>query len=42
MEFVVNEAECEGANWIELAQERVQWQAVVNTVINPSGFIKGA
>jgi hypothetical protein len=23
----------DGANWIQLAQERVQWQAFVNTVI---------
>jgi hypothetical protein len=24
----------DGANWIELAQDRVQWGACVNTVIN--------
>jgi hypothetical protein len=24
----------DGANWIELAQDRVQWWACVNTVIN--------
>jgi hypothetical protein len=24
----------DGANWIQLAQDRVQWRAVVNTVIN--------
>jgi hypothetical protein len=24
----------EGVDWIQLAQERVQWQALVNTVIN--------
>jgi hypothetical protein len=23
-----------GANWIRLAQDRVQWQAFVNTVMN--------
>jgi hypothetical protein len=24
----------EGANWIQLAQDRVQWRACVNTVMN--------
>jgi hypothetical protein len=24
----------EGANWIRLAQDRVQWRAFVNTVMN--------
>jgi hypothetical protein len=24
----------DGANWIQLAQDRVQWQAFVNTVMN--------
>jgi hypothetical protein len=24
----------DGANWIELAQDRVQWRACVNTVMN--------
>jgi hypothetical protein len=24
----------DGANWIQLAQDRVQWQACVNTVMN--------
>jgi len=24
----------EGANWIQLAEDRVQWQAFVNTVMN--------
>jgi hypothetical protein len=25
----------DGANWIQLAQDRVQWWACMNTVINP-------
>jgi hypothetical protein len=25
----------DGANWIRLAQDRVQWRAFVNTVMNP-------
>jgi hypothetical protein len=24
----------DGANWIQLAQDRVQWRACVNTVLN--------
>jgi hypothetical protein len=24
----------DGANWIQLAQDRVQWRAFVNTVMN--------
>jgi hypothetical protein len=24
----------DGANWIQLAQDRIQWQAFVNTVMN--------
>jgi hypothetical protein len=28
------EIEVGGANWIQLAQDRVQWQAFVNMVIN--------
>jgi hypothetical protein len=30
----------DGANWIRLAQDRVQWRACVNTVIKPSGSIR--
>jgi hypothetical protein len=26
--------ECEGVDWMDLAQGRDQWRAVVNTVIN--------
>jgi hypothetical protein len=33
----------DGANWIRLAQERVQWRTFVNTVVNlPSVSIKKA
>jgi hypothetical protein len=27
----------DGANWIQLAQDRVQWWAFVNTVMNKAG-----
>jgi hypothetical protein len=30
----LREIEINGANWIRLAQERVQWRAFVNTVMN--------
>jgi hypothetical protein len=30
----------DGANWIQLAEDRVQWRACVNTIIEPSGSIR--
>jgi hypothetical protein len=30
----LREIEVDGANWIQLAQNRVQWRAFVNTVMN--------
>jgi hypothetical protein len=30
----LRETEIDGANWIELAEDRVQWRACVNTVMN--------
>jgi hypothetical protein len=30
----VREIEIDGANWIQLAQDRVQWRSYVNTVMN--------
>jgi hypothetical protein len=30
----LREIDIDGANWIQLAQDRVQWRAFVNTVIN--------
>jgi hypothetical protein len=34
----LREIEWDGRDWIELAQDRDQWRALVNTVIN--GFLK--
>jgi hypothetical protein len=30
----LRETGIEGANWIRLAQDRVQWRAFVNTIMN--------
>jgi hypothetical protein len=30
----LREIRIDGANWIQLVQEKVQWRAFVNTVIN--------
>jgi hypothetical protein len=34
------EAECKGMDWINMAQDRDRWRALVNAVMNPSGSIK--
>jgi len=33
-EYILQKWGCEDANWIHLAQNRDQWQALVNTVMN--------
>jgi len=30
----LKEIECEGVVWIQQAQDKVQWRAIVNTVMN--------
>jgi hypothetical protein len=34
VKMVLRDIEIDGANWIQLAQDRVQWLAFVNTVMN--------
>jgi hypothetical protein len=34
IKMVLREIGVDGANWIQLAQDRVQWRASVNTVMN--------
>jgi hypothetical protein len=37
----IREIRWEDVDWMHLAQDRDQWWAVVNTVMNISGSIKG-
>jgi hypothetical protein len=34
LSVVLGEIGCDGGRWIELAQDRVQWQALVLAVLN--------
>jgi hypothetical protein len=36
----VREIGCCGIDWIELVQDRDQWRALVNTVMNLGSFLK--
>jgi hypothetical protein len=43
IEMDLGEIGIDGANWIQLAQDKAQWRAFVNTVMNlPSGSVKKA
>jgi len=34
LKWIFKETRCEGVDWIKLAQDKVQWSAQVNMVIN--------
>jgi hypothetical protein len=34
LKMVLRETGIDGSNWIKLAQDRIQWRACVNTVMN--------
>jgi hypothetical protein len=34
LKWILGTVECEGVDWINLAQYKVQWRAAVNTVLN--------
>jgi hypothetical protein len=36
----IYEVGCGGMEWIELAQDRDRWQAPLNAVMKPPGFVK--
>jgi hypothetical protein len=36
----LTEIEWDGMDWIDLAQDRDQWTALMNTVMNLSGYLK--
>jgi hypothetical protein len=40
MKMDLKEIECGGVDWIQLAQDSIQWWAIVIMVINPLDFIK--
>jgi hypothetical protein len=40
IKIVLREAGCDVMDWIELAQDRDQWRALVNTAMKLSGFLK--
>jgi hypothetical protein len=32
--------ECEGADWIQLVQDTIDWTAFISSVINKEGFVE--
>jgi hypothetical protein len=34
LKWILREIEWDGVDWIEMAQDRGQWRALVNTVMN--------
>jgi hypothetical protein len=41
IKMIIEEIGCDGVDWIQMTQDKVQWQAFVNTGNKSSGSMKG-
>jgi hypothetical protein len=40
LKWFIKETECKDVKWIQMAQDGVQWQAIVDFVMNHTGLVK--